>query len=229
MDPVLRLIIIIVQSYLIGAIPSALLIGKRFYGVDLRSVGSGNLGSTNVFRTLGWKAGLIVQFADIAKGLIAVLLVAYFFDLEMPFINRTPFEDATVVRLIAGLTAVIGHIWSVFVNFKGGKGMNTSLGMLIAVAPVEVAVGLGIFLVLLFTFGYVSLGSIAAAIIIPSTMVFRYNVLNVTIEGYHTLVYFLAVLSLIVLFAHRSNVQRLLTGTESRFTNLQVFKRFKNR
>ncbi len=225
MDPVLRLIIIIVQSYLIGSIPNALIIGKRFFGIDVRTVGSGNMGSTNVSRTLGWKAGLAVQLLDIAKGLLAVLLVAYFFDSEMPFVNYTPFEDETVVGLIAGISAVLGHMWSVFAGFKGGKGMNTSLGMLLAVAPVEVAVGLGIFLVILFASGYVSLGSIAAAVIIPSTMAFRYNVLGISIQGYHTLVFFLIALSTIVIYAHRSNVKRLLAGTENRFSKLMIFKR----
>ncbi len=225
MDPVLRLIIIIVQSYLIGSIPNALIIGKRFFGIDVRTVGSGNMGSTNVSRTLGWKAGLAVQLLDIAKGLLAVLLVAYFFDSEMPFVNYTPFEDETVVGLIAGISAVLGHMWSVFAGFKGGKGMNTSLGMLLAVAPVEVAVGLGIFLVIFFASGYVSLGSIAAAVIIPSTMAFRYNVLGVSIQGYHTLVFFLIALSTIVIYAHRSNVKRLLAGTENRFSKLMIFKR----
>ncbi|MCX6140236.1 MAG: glycerol-3-phosphate 1-O-acyltransferase PlsY [Candidatus Kapabacteria bacterium] len=225
MDPILRLIIIVVQSYLIGSIPNALIIGKRFFGVDVRTVGSGNMGSTNVSRTLGWKAGAVVQVLDIAKGLLAVLLVAYFFDSEMPFVNRTPFEDETVVGLIAGFSAVLGHMFSVFAGFKGGKGMNTSLGVLLAVAPVEVAVGVGIFLVILFASGYVSLGSIAAAVIIPSTMAFRYNVLGVSIEGYHTLVIFLIALSTIVIYAHRSNVKRLLAGTENRFSKLMIFKR----
>ena len=191
----------------------------------MRTVGSGNMGSTNVSRTLGWKAGLAVQLLDIAKGLLAVLLVAYFFDSEMPFVNYTPFEDETVVGLIAGISAVLGHMWSVFAGFKGGKGMNTSLGMLLAVAPVEVAVGLGIFLVILFASGYVSLGSIAAAVIIPSTMAFRYNVLGISIQGYHTLVFFLIALSTIVIYAHRSNVKRLLAGTENRFSKLMIFKR----
>lgn len=149
MDPLLRLVIIIVQSYLIGAIPFALIIGRVFYGVDVRTLGSGNLGSTNVFRNLGWKPGLAVQILDIAKGLVPVLLVASFFDTQMPFENHTPFEDSTVVRLIAGVTAVIGHMWSVFAGFRGGKGINTSMGMLIAVAPVELAIAAGVFLLLI--------------------------------------------------------------------------------
>ena len=113
MDPYLRLIIIVVQSYLIGAVPFALLIGKHWYGVDVRTVGSGNLGSTNVYRNLGWKAGVAVQILDIAKGLVPVLLVASFFEPQLPFVNKTPFEDETVVRLIAGISAVLGHMFRV--------------------------------------------------------------------------------------------------------------------
>jgi len=188
-------------------------------------MGSGNMGSTNVFRSLGWKWGLVVQIADVAKGFLAVGLVAYFFSTEMPFVNRTPFEDATVVKLIAGMCAVIGHIYSVFAGFRGGKGINTSVGMLIAVAPVEVAVAAGIFAMLLFASGYVSLGSIIAAASVPSTMAFRYNILHVDIEGYMVTVHFFIALAALVIYAHRTNIKRLLLGTENRFTRLQVFKR----
>lgn len=225
MDPLLRLLIIIVQSYLIGSIPTALLVSKKFFGMDIREHGSGNMGSTNVFRVLGWKWGLLVQLADIAKGLGAVLLVALFFETQMPFANRTPFEDATVVQLIAGLSAVIGHMFSAFAGFRGGKGINTSVGMLIAIAPVEVAVAAGIFLLFLFASGYVSLGSIIAAISVPSTMAIRHNILGVQIEGYQIVVHACLLLAFIVIWAHRKNIQRLMHGTENRFTKLQLFKR----
>lgn len=225
MDPLLRLVIIIAQSYLIGSIPTALIISKTFFGMDIRDHGSGNMGSTNVFRVLGWKWGIIVQAADILKGLTAVLLVALFFETQMPFANRTPFEDATVVQLIAGLAAVLGHMFSVFAGFRGGKGINTSLGMLIAIAPVEVAVALGIFLLLLFASGYVSLGSIIAAVSVPSTMAIRHNILGVQIEGYQIVVHACLLLAFIVIWAHRKNIHRLMSGTENRFTKLQLFRR----
>ncbi len=225
MDPILRLVIILVQSYLIGSIPTALIVSKTFFGMDLRKEGSGNLGSTNTFRVLGWKWGLVVQIADILKGFLAVGLVAYFFDTQMPFTNHTPFEDATVVKLIAGLAAVVGHILPVFAGFKGGKGVNTSVGLLIAMAPVEVGVAAAIFLLLVFASGYISLGSIMAAIVVPSTMAFRYNILGVNIEGYHVMVHAFIVLAIVVIYAHRTNVKRLLAGTENRFAKLQIFKR----
>jgi glycerol-3-phosphate acyltransferase PlsY len=225
MDPLLRLVIIVVQSYLIGAIPFALIIGRVFYDVDVRTLGSGNLGSTNVYRNLGWKPGLAVQVLDIAKGLVPVLLVASFFDTQMPFENHTPFEDSTVVRLIAGVTAVFGHMWSIFAGFRGGKGINTSMGMLIAVAPVELAIAAGVFLLLIGFFGYVSLGSMVAAVVIPLTMFIRRNILNIEIDGYLTLICFLIALSLMVLYAHRTNLQRLIEGTEHRFPRLMVLRR----
>lgn len=225
MDPLLRLIIIVAQSYLIGAIPFALIIGKRIYGVDVRTMGSGNLGSTNVFRNLGWKAGLAVQILDIAKGLVPVLLVAYFFDTQMPFDNRTPFEDQTIVRLIAGVSAVLGHMFSVFAGMRGGKGINTSLGMLIAIAPVELAIASGVFVVTVGFFGYISLASMIAAVVIPIAMAVRFNVFNVDIIGYKTIVFFMIALALLVIYAHRSNLKRLLDGTENRFSKLQIFRR----
>jgi glycerol-3-phosphate acyltransferase PlsY len=158
-------------------------------------------------------------------GLVPVLLVAMFFDTQMPFENRTPFEDSTVVRLIAGIVAVVGHMFSVFAGFRGGKGINTSVGMLIAVAPVELAIAAGVFLLFIGLFGYVSLGSMVAAIVIPITMFIRRNVLNVNIDGYLTLVYFMAALALLVLYAHRTNLRRLLEGTEHRFPKLMFFRR----
>ncbi|NQW30553.1 MAG: glycerol-3-phosphate 1-O-acyltransferase PlsY [Ignavibacteria bacterium] len=226
MDPLIRLLIIIVQSYIIGSIPVALIIGKSVGGIDVRKHGSGNLGSTNVFRILGWRWGVLVQILDICKGFLAVGLVAYFFDTQMPFQNRTPFEDATVVKLIAGLSAVVGHIWSVFAGFKGGKGINTSVGLLLAMAPVEVAVAAGVFLLLLFASGYVSLGSIIAAITVPGTMAIRHNIFGVQIEGYQIMVHSFIGLAILVLYSHRANVKRLLAGTENRFAKLQLFKRW---
>ncbi len=225
MDPLVRLIIIVVQSYLIGSIPTALIVSKRFFGLDIRQHGSGNMGSTNVFRVLGWKWGVVVQVADILKGLVAVWLVAYFFETRMPFENRTPFEDATVVQLIAGLSAVLGHMFSVFAGFRGGKGINTSLGMLTAIAPVEVAVALGVFLILVISSGYVSLGSIIAAVSVPSTMAIRHNILGVEIEGYQVIVHACLFLAALVTWAHRKNIKRLLSGTENRFTRLHLLRK----
>lgn len=184
------------------------------------------MGSTNAFRVLGWKWGVFVQIVDILKGLIAVVVIAHLMEgHQLPFSNSTPFEDITVVRLMAGACAVVGHIFSVFVGFKGGKGVNTAAGMLIGVAPVEVAIAVGVFAIAVTLSGYISLGSILAAIILPSAMAYRYNVADVNIYGYHTLIWFSIAISLLVIYMHRSNIKRLLSGTENRFTKLQIFKR----
>lgn len=223
MDPILRLAIVSVLSFFAGSLPTAVIISRRFFGFDIREKGSGNMGSTNAFRVLGVKWGLTVQIVDILKGVLAVTVIAYFFQgVQIPFPNYTPFQDMTLVRVICGIAAVMGHIWSPWVGFKGGKGINTAAGMLLGVAPVEVAVIFSIFLITVGISGYISLGSILAAVALPTTMAVRYNIFKVDIEGYHTIVFFLIALSLIVIYAHRQNIQRLVDGNENKFENLRV-------
>lgn len=227
MEPVVRLLLVAIFSYFVGAIPTAVLISKYFFGFDIRERGSGNMGSTNAFRVLGKRWGIVVQVMDILKGVVAVTLVSHLFQGHaVPFTNSTPFQDQTLVNIIAGVCAVIGHIFSVFVGFRGGKGINTAAGMLIGVAPVEAGVVLGVFLLTVFASGYISLGSIAAAAALPTTMIVRYNIFHVDITGYHTIVYFFVGLSLLVIYAHRSNIQRLMAGNENRARSLWLFKRF---
>jgi glycerol-3-phosphate acyltransferase PlsY len=213
----LSLIIVIVLSYLVGSFPTALIIGKWFKGKDIRREGSKNLGSTNAFRVLGWKLGLLVQVIDIAKGAIATLLISKLFYGALPFENRTPFEDITVVQIIAGISAIIGHVWTVFAGFKGGKGINTAAGMLLSLAPVDAGISIGIFVVVLVFSGYVSLGSIAAAFAFPSTMFIRENIFDVQIDGYHTLIYFSIAVCVFLIYNHRANIKRLMHGEENRF------------
>ena len=221
----MQLTFIIVVAYLLGAIPSALIIGKLFFGVDIRQKGSGNMGSTNTFRTFGWKAGLAVQLIDIAKGIAAVSVARMVFTGNLPFPNMTPFEDVTIVSVIAGIAAVIGHVWTVFGGFRGGKGINTALGMLIAITPIEVAIAIGIFLLVLLASGYVSLGSMIAAASLPTTMFVRHTIFGVVIQGYHTLLFFIIGLAGFLIFTHRSNIKRLLQGRENRFNKLWVFRK----
>ncbi len=223
MNPIVAIIIIVVLSYLAGSIPSAVIISKLFYGFDIREKGSGNMGSTNAFRILGWKWGVIVQVADVLKGLFAVLVLAKLFDVNYNF-GSSYFENQTIVMIIAGVSAVVGHIYSVFVGFKGGKGINTTAGMLLGIAPIEVGVALGIFIIVVMFSGYISLGSIIAALSLPSSLVFRYNIFGVNIPGYHILIYFISALALLLIFAHRKNIQRLVRGTENRFNNLHLIK-----
>lgn len=213
----LSLIIVIVLSYLVGSFPTALLVGKHFKGLDPRDFGSKNLGSTNVIRVFGWKYGLLVQAIDIGKGILATLVISRIFYGALPFENRTPFEDMTLVQIIAGLSAIAGHVWTVFAGFKGGKGINTAAGVLLSLAPVDAVITIGVFILVVFSSGYVSLGSITAAFVFPFVMFLRENVFRVDIDGYHTLIYFSIAIGLFLIFNHRANIKRLLYGEESRF------------
>jgi glycerol-3-phosphate acyltransferase PlsY len=222
----LYLVLLIISSYLVGAIPFALIVGQLFKGKDIRKYGSGNLGSTNAFRTLGIPYGILVQILDIGKGLFVVLVLANLMYDNLPFSNMTPFDDITLVKIIAGVSAVLEHTFSVFAGFKGGKGINTALGMLISLSPVETSVSAGFFILILLSSGYVSLGSIAASFIFPVTMFVREHLFKVEIYGYKTLIFFSMAVSLFLIYNHRSNIKRLLYGDESRFEKLWKIRFF---
>lgn len=216
--------ILLIVSYLIGSIPFALIVGKMFKGIDIRNFGSGNLGSTNAMRTLGLPLGILVQVLDIAKGLVVVLLVSNFFYDVLPFSNHTPFSDITLVKIIAGCCAVLGHTFSVFVNFRGGKGINTGLGVFISLAPIDVLLTLAVFTLILLSSGYVSLGSIIAAVFFPLIMFVRENFFHVNTYGYNTLIFFSIAVSVLIIYNHRSNIKRLLYGDENQFKNLWLIR-----
>jgi len=187
-------------------------------GIDIRDYGSGNAGGTNVMRVLGWKHGVFVMLLDAMKGVIAVIVVARLFQGTIPFNNATPFDDFTLVQIIAGIAAVIGHIWTVFAGFKGGKGIATALGMLLVIATVDMLIAVGAFLLVVTFSKYISLGSIVAAIVVPLALVVRENIFNVDIQGYHTILPFIIALSLLVIFTHRKNVVRLINGSENKIS-----------
>ncbi len=217
--------IIAVLSYLIGSIPTSILVARKMRGIDIRQFGSGNAGGTNVIRVLGWKAGLFVIAMDMAKGLVATMLVARLMYGALPFHNATPFEDFTVVQIIAGCSAILGHVWTLFAGFKGGKGIATAGGMLIGVAPVEVAVSFGVFALVFLVTHYVSLGSLSAAVSFPLTMYFRENIFMVGVPGYKTLIFFSIGVSLLIIYTHRANIKRLLKGTENRIQTIRLFRK----
>lgn len=217
-----NLAIILVMSYVVGAIPTSIIVSKFGKGLDIRHYGSGNAGGTNVLRVLGWKVGLAVIFFDIFKGVVATVFIArLFWDPNLPFQNRTPFEDFTVVQILCGGAAIIGHIWTLFAGFRGGKGVATGAGMLLGLAPIEFAVSIVIFAAVFSQSRYVSLGSIAAAVAFPLTMFFRENIFNVDIHGYRTLIFFAVGTSLLLIYTHRENIKRLLDGTENKLTSFR--------
>jgi glycerol-3-phosphate acyltransferase PlsY len=209
---------IIILSYLVGSIPTSIIISKLTKGIDIREHGSGNAGGTNVMRVLGWKQGLLVIILDALKGAFAVVVIARLHYGGLPFQNVSPFDDFTLVQIIAGIAAVIGHIWTVFAGFRGGKGIATALGMLIMIVTVDMLVAVGIFILVVSISRYVSLGSILAALSVPLTLVVRENILHDHIQSYSTLLPFLIAVSLLVVFTHRKNVVRLLNGTESKLS-----------
>ncbi len=210
--------VVVILSYLIGSIPTSLIVSRAAKGIDIREHGSGNAGGTNVWRILGWKFGLLVILLDALKGVLAVVLISRIYYGNFPFNNLTPFDDFTLVQLIAGVTAVLGHVWSVFASFKGGKGIATGMGILVSLATVDLLVGVGIFFLAIFISRYVSLGSILAAISIPLTMIIRENVFHAHIEGYGTLLPFLIGLAVLVVYTHRKNISRIKNGVENKIS-----------
>ena len=214
----LLLAIIVILSYLIGSIPNSILISKAVSGIDIRNHGSGNAGGTNVMRVLGWKYGLLVIFLDALKGAIAVVIISRLFFGPLPFENVSPFDDFTLVQIIAGMSAVIGHIWTVFAGFKGGKGIATALGMLLTLITIDMLIAVGIFTLVVLISRYVSLGSIIAAISVPSTLFIRENLFHVDIPGYSTLFPFIVGVTALVIFTHRKNLVRIFNGNENKIS-----------
>lgn len=184
------------------------------HGVDVRAHGSGNAGATNTFRVLGWKAGLLATVVDLGKGLLAAGVIATIRLDNLPS-GIEFWQIETVVRLLAGLAAVAGHMFPVWAKFQGGKGMNTAAGVLFALTPVTTFIALGIFVVVLLSSRYVSLASMTAAVAFPSTVAIRKYLFGVDALDASLLVISI-VLALAIIVAHRSNIKRLLEGRENR-------------
>jgi glycerol-3-phosphate acyltransferase PlsY len=183
-------------SYLLGATPTSYLAGKLGRGIDLREHGSKNLGATNVYRILGWKYAIPVALIDIAKGAIPVLLAP-----------STPYPW---LPLAAGGAAVLGHMFSPYVSFKGGKGVATAAGMFLALAPLAVLIAIAVWGVCLWLTGYVSLSSIIGVLTVPLTVALLQ-------PGESYVLWASVALVVLIIFAHRRNITRLLAGTENRF------------
>lgn len=223
MNPIIIVFFILGISYLIGSIPWGIIISKRFFGFDIRTKGSGNMGSTNAFRVLGTKWGIIVQILDILKGVVPVLLAGWLGQ-GISFPNATGFQDITIIKFTSGVVAILGHIFTIFGGFKGGKGINTGLGVFIAISPIDLGIAVGVFLISLIMSGYVSLGSIMAGLTVPVSLFLRYNVFNVDIPGYHFMIYATLFISIMVIYTHRSNIKRLIKRQENHFAKLQLIK-----
>lgn len=203
--------LLIVGAYLLGSIPTAVWIGKIFYGIDVRDHGSGNAGATNTFRTLGKKAGIPVLIIDVLKGFAAVKL-----SLLSPFTLNLDFFVG--MKLALGFAALLGHVFPVFASFRGGKGIATLLGVIIATHPLAALCLLGVFLFFFSITHYVSLSSIAAAFSFPFIMLLVFQ------TQIPSLIFFSFMIAFIVLLTHQKNIERLLRKKESK---MYLFKRKK--
>ena len=197
-------------AYFLGSIPTAVWVGKVRYGIDVREHGSKNAGATNTFRVLGKKAGKVVLSIDVLKGMIAVLLP--FFLLPYSFTSAA----LTHVQLVASFLAVFGHVFPVFAGFKGGKGVATSLGVIVGLQPIAAGICLLVFLLVFILSNYVSLGSIIAALAFALLLWFAFPIQTFALPVFGSL------LSVVVIIAHRKNITRILAGTESK---MNLFKR----
>lgn len=200
---------LIILAYFIGSIPTALIVSKKFFGIDIRDYGSGNMGATNTFRVLGKRYGTMVMLFDILKGMAAVGLYSL-----IPFYMTHELER-TNLMLGLGIAAVAGHIFPVFAGFRGGKGVATLLGMVLAIQPVIAVSCIGIFLLVLFLTRYVSLSSILAAIALPICVLWIWN------EGEILYRVFAIIVAILVIVTHQKNIGRILRGVESRIPILK--------
>ena len=210
-------LLLIIFAYLIGSIPTALLVSKKFFGIDIRDYGSGNMGATNTFRVLGKRYGTMVMVIDILKGMAAVGLFSL-----LPFYVNHELER-TNLMLGLGIAAVAGHIFPIFAGFRGGKGVATLFGMVLAIQPVIAVSCIGIFVLVLFLTRYVSLSSILAAIALPICVLWIWNENEVLYRV------FALIVAVLVILTHQKNIGRILRGVESRIPILKHRDRKKAR
>lgn len=193
-------IIFIIGSYLLGSIPFALVIGKGLYHTDVRTAGSGNVGTTNVFRVLGKKAGILVYIGDTAKGFLPVILAR----------QLAPADSAALVAVLAAGAAIAGHTWSIFLRGRGGKGVAVGGGAIIALAPLIFAFVFAVFWLTLLLGRMVSLASLTAALAFSAAAPLTGQPLPYVV--------FALLSTVVVFYAHRSNISRMLAGKENRVT-----------
>ena len=198
-------VVAVVLAYLAGSIPSAVWAGKIFHGIDVREHGSGNAGATNTVRVLGWKTGIPVLIFDLFKGWLAVMLPE--------FLDAAPegSEPMMVLQIVCGMAAILGHVFPLFAGFRGGKGVATTFGVLLALHPLLTLTCAGIFLLVLFISGYVSLSSMTAVAMFPILLVTVFRTPSTL------LIMFSIVVAVAVIITHAKNIRRLLRGEEKKF------------
>lgn len=190
---------------MLGSIPTAVWVSKAWFGIDIREYGSGNAGATNTFRTLGKKAGIFVMTIDMLKGFLAVKLA---FLSHYSFYNDN--SQFTNLQIVLGIAAVVGHIFPIFAQFRGGKGIATLFGMILGIQPLVAVCLVAVFLLMLFLTRYVSLSSIAASIAFPVLILFIFR------EPEHFYRLFAIAAACVVVLTHHKNINRLINGNESK-------------
>ena len=203
----IHLLSIIVISYLIGSIPTSIITGKFLKNIDIRDHGSGNAGGTNAFRVLGWKAGLFVTIIDILKGVFTVIYISQLTLSQVIF----PLE---VIQIAAGFSAIIGHIWTIFAGFRGGKGVATAAGMMIGLYPLAMLISFSIFALVLAISRYVSLSSMLGAISIPIILKLLNSLEYIQLSD--LLFYFSCLIAVLIVITHRKNIVKIINGTENK-------------
>lgn len=196
------------SAYIVGSIPTAYIFGRVFKGIDIREYGSGNVGATNVFRVIGKVPGIIVLVIDTIKGLISVTYIA------SGFLQFAPVTRPELYTILVGLSAILGHNWTVFLKFKGGKGVATSAGVVMGLIPKIFWLGFLVWIITFFITGFVSLGSIIAVVSIP--------IFTLAFGEPAEIVIFMCLLCLIIVYKHRPNIRRLARGEEKR---IRFFKK----
>lgn len=211
--------LLIVIAYLIGSVPTAVWVSKAFFGIDIRDYGSGNAGATNTFRVLGSRWGTLVMIVDMLKGVAATSLY-----LLLPFYLATENEwDRTNLMVGLGLAAVLGHIFPIWADFRGGKGVATLFGMVLAIQPVVAVCCVGVFLFVLYLTRFVSLSSILASVAFAVLILFIFNEKEPLYRA------FAIAVALLVILTHQKNITRLLRGSESKVPILKYRDRRKER
>jgi len=220
----LALFVVVLLSYLIGAIPSSLWMGKLFFDTDIRDHGSRNAGATNTFRILGWKAGITVLLIDFGKGLLCTTVISGLaWNIGSgPVSLYSGWEVESMLLIFAGVAAVVGHMFPVYAKFSGGKGAATACGMLYGIEPVSISISLAIFIIVMVSTRYVSLGSIIASLIYPfSQLTLRYG-FDWDIDG--SIILFSSFLALGIVIKHKGNIKRLIAGNENRVSSFKPAK-----
>lgn len=224
----LALAVVILLSYLVGAIPSSLWVGKIAKGIDLRNYGSGNLGTTNTFRILGWQSGVVVGIIDLAKGFISAYFISQLgYTVGSGAVTIPYWELGAFLKIAAGISACVGHMYSPYARFDGGKGVLTAAGMLLGIEPVSVLLAAVVFTAVLLSTRYVSLASILASFLYPLFLLALRYWFGYDIDG--SIIILAAVLAISIIIKHHSNIRRLRKGTENRISSFSPAKGWLNK